>query len=45
VSRDTAVIVGLAAIGAVSWLAFTNWHAAVIVLLLLILTATTGRNT
>lgn len=44
-SRDTAVIVGLAAIGAVIWLSFVNWHAAVIVLLLLILSTTAGKNT
>lgn len=36
-SRDVEIGLGLAIIAAVSWLAFANWHAAVIVLLVLIL--------
>ncbi|MFA5711995.1 hypothetical protein [Mycolicibacterium sp.] len=36
-TRDTAIVLSCIILAATIWLAFVNWHAAVIVLLLLIL--------
>ena len=39
-NRDTAIALGLLVLAGITWLAIVNWHAAIIVLLILILTRT-----
>lgn len=45
IDKPTAIILGSIVIGIVIYLSFVNWHAAVIILLIMILANLGGKKT
>jgi len=44
IDKNTLVVLGLLIVGAVVYLSFVNWHAAIVVLLFLIVANTANSN-